>query len=413
MRVKTFGFCVVLASLAISLPGCSSLTSEMPSATQGSTAEDSLGHPSPAPVQAEFVYVANLGPASTHSGSISGYAIDRHSGKLVPVPGSPFPAEDGPSTIASDPHGDHVFVLEKTFSLPGEPCSHVKGVLLSENVHELSGTLSLADKITLDGSCPASLAVDPRGKFLYVGMETTDAVGLGKRMLGEIQVFAIQANGKLREIAGSPFQVAPPLQSLAMHPDGKLLYAATGDDRNGIVVFIRDPETGSLSLPITVASRPQSMLAIGPDDDFMIGDSPSVVDQVTLFRINEVSGDLTAQSPMAIVLPWGISVHPSGKFAAIAATRLSPGLPGEILIYRMDSSSSGMTQVPGPAASAGNGTFDVKFDAQGSFVYAVAENDNSIAGFSFNGSSGALTPVPGSPFQTGQSPIALTVVRPK
>ena len=336
--------------------------------------------------------------------------IDGQSGALTPISGSPFLVDDHPGAITAGPLGHHLFVLERKFSLGGQACTRVKGVLLSLAVHQ-NGALSLADRITLDGSCPAAAVTDGAGKYVYVAMSITGPVQPGQT-LGEMQAFAVLPGGKLKESPGSPFELAPPLQTVAMHPDGKLLFAGTADDRNGVLAIPRDSPTGVLGVPTTAATRPQSRLAIVPPDDLMIADTPSIVDQISVLKIDELTGKLALQFTPAAVLPWGMSLHPAGQFVAIATTRQSPGSPGAILLYRIDAATGSLTQLPG-AADAGKGSFDVKFDLSGRFVYATAMNDNAVSGFVFNQQSGVLEPMPGSPVAAGEFPVELTVLRRK
>lgn len=359
----------------------------------------------------EFVYVANLGSVSNPGGTISGFAVDQQTGKLAPVPGSPFPEGDSPIGITSDPDGRHVFVIDKRSPLGGPFCRHVQGILLSENI-EPSGRLRLAETITLDGMCPSGLAVDPDGKTLYVTEATEGSTGMLNG--SEIQAFAIQQNGTLKEIDGSPFAVPLGAGSLTIHPGGKLLYAVTGTDGEGIVVFDRDLETGRLGSARPVASRLESHMAIVPSGKLMIAVNGNIIDQITLFSIDPAAGGLTPQPPMASSLPWAVSVEPSGEFAALAvASPDFPGFPGKIEIFRIDESTSSMSQFPVFSSPAGKGTFDAKFDPQGKFVYSVATNDNTVMGFAFDRSAGSLVPVPDSAFKTGDAPIELTIARPK
>jgi 6-phosphogluconolactonase (cycloisomerase 2 family) len=357
----------------------------------------------------EFVYVANLGSASNPGGSISGFEVERKTGELKPVPGSPFPAGDGPFGMASDLSGDHVFVLENGFSQPDRSCEEFKGILLSENINHGSGALTLADKVTLAGFCPQSMVVSPDGKNLYVTMLVGGPNVPGECCLGEIQAFSIGQKGLLTEIAGSPFQVTPPLERLAMHPNGTFLYASAGDNRNGIVLFGRDPATGALAPSITAFAMPWENLAIVPSGKFLIGASFSIIDQVRVFAIDSSTAALTPQMPMAIWRPAALDVDPSGKFVAFTRVPDRPN-PADILVYRIDDTGT-LTQVPGPAPTIGMWPSEVKFDPEGKFVYAIASLDNSIAGFAFDQKSGALTPLTQSLFKTGDSPESLTIVR--
>src|SRR5690349_10542377 len=112
-----------------STPGGSSGSSGSTGGTGGSTGSGSSagsgssgngsgsGSSASAAVQS-FVFVANNGSEQHVGGSISGFRINPATGTLTPVPGSPFPAGDGPSAIGSDPLGHFVFVSEDQ-SAPG------------------------------------------------------------------------------------------------------------------------------------------------------------------------------------------------------------------------------------------------------------------------------------------------------
>ena len=406
--MKTLAPFLLLAFSTLIL-GCQGINPNSP-------AETPVAEP---PRAAEFVYAANLGTLSNPGGSISGFVVNQQSGELAPVPGSPFPAGDSPGGITSDPAGHHVFIIEGKFR-PADVCTEAKGILLSENIDAHSGRLLPADKVTLDGFCPQSMAVDPEGKTLYVSEETTDT--RGRQNGGEIQAFTIEQNGTLTEIPGSPLPIADGVGALAMHPGGKLLYVVTGMDEGGavlgpdqaILVFDRDQQTGALGPARPAAGGSQAHLAIAPSGRLMIAQNISPSNEVVLFTIDPASGALTPQITMSRSLPWAVAVDPLSEFIAVTvASPLTIPLHGEIQIFRIDDSSSSMTQVPGTPVAAGNGPNDVRFDLQGKLVYSVETNGNLIDGFMLDRSTGSLTPVPGSPFKAGDAPEELTIASPK
>lgn len=87
--------------------------------------------------------------------------------------------------------------------------------------------------------------------------------------------------------------------------------------------------------------------------------------------------------------------------------------PGGILAFTINSTSGALTSVPGspfPAIQNYSGNSSptaIAVDATGSFVYAVLSATNQVAAFAIASPSGVLTPVPGSPFATGNFPMAL------
>jgi len=57
----------------------------------------------------KFAYVANQG-----TNNVSAFRIDQQTGKLLPVPGSPFAAGTVPSGVAVDPSGQCVYVTNES-----------------------------------------------------------------------------------------------------------------------------------------------------------------------------------------------------------------------------------------------------------------------------------------------------------
>jgi len=51
----------------------------------------------------------------------------------------------------------------------------------------------------------------------------------------------------------------------------------------------------------------------------------------------------------------------------------------------------------------------VAVDSAGKFVFAVNDGSNNLSVYKINSTTGALTPVAGSPFATGNSPYALAI----
>ena len=49
------------------------------------------------------------------------------------------------------------------------------------------------------------------------------------------------------------------------------------------------------------------------------------------------------------------------------------------------------------------------FDPTGKFAYVTNENGMTVSAYTINATSGALTPVAGSPFGTGNGPSAVAV----
>lgn len=91
------------------------------------------------------------------------------------------------------------------------------------------------------------------------------------------------------------------------------------------------------------------------------------------------------------------------------------GVPtGTVHSYSVNSSSGALTEVPGSPFNAGLTPIQLAVDPSGRFVYVANSQSDDITAFSVDASTGTLTPLPGSPFPigtqpSGQQPIALAI----
>jgi DNA-binding beta-propeller fold protein YncE len=102
-----------------------------------------------------------------------------------------------------------------------------------------------------------------------------------------------------------------------------------------------------------------------------------------------------------------VAVDPSGKFAYVANDTDS------ISIYGIDSATGALSQVPGLAYTAPTVPVAVAVDPLGRFAFTANScgigicANGSVSANTINGNTGALTPVPGSPFYAGRTPVAV------
>jgi len=67
----------------------------------------------------------------------------------------------------------------------------------------------------------------------------------------------------------------------------------------------------------------------------------------------------------------------------------------------------------GPPLAVGHMPSELRFADDGKFIYSIIGNDGLLAGFSFDKSSGSVTPLSQSPFKIEDFPAAFTIVRPE
>jgi 6-phosphogluconolactonase (cycloisomerase 2 family) len=158
---------------------------------------------------------------------VYGYTIDFDTGALSPVAGSPFHALNSTRalSLAMDPRSKFLYV--------GDDSS---GITLF-GIDWASGHLALFGSWLPAPDYPWTMAVDPKGKFLYA----TDLYG------DEIFGYIIDAaTGALTGVLNSPFATGNSANDIAFDPEGKFMYVANSTASN-ISACAVDPATGVLT----------------------------------------------------------------------------------------------------------------------------------------------------------------------
>ena len=78
---------------------------------------------------------------------------------------------------------------------------------------------------------------------------------------------------------------------------------------------------------------------------------------------------------------------------------------GTIHVFSMNSSTGAVTEVPGSPFNAGLVPGQLVVDPTGRFVYVINDQSQDITGLSVDAATGALTELPGSPFPLGAAPV--------
>ncbi len=322
-----------------------------------------------------FVYavgICNLNDCG--SGSLGVFSVDSTTGLLTQVPGSPFAlAGQYPDSIITDPSGQFVYVASQC--LVGD-CS--QGSVAAFSVNATTGALTpvAGSPYSSGGVTALSVSADPNGKFLYVGNGCADSSCAG----GSIAVFSVNApTGALTPVSGSPFATATTVVSSASaDPAGRFVYAVTSCALNdcttrGVAVFSVDGSSGALK------STPGS--------------------------------PFSTQS----VFSSSMGVDPGGQFIYLP-NLCKPNYDcsgGTVTVLSVNGSTGALAQVAGsPFDSEGQDASSASPDPSGRYLYVANEcnpsasycNTGSVATFSVNAGTGALTPVPGSPFNAGNTP---------
>jgi 6-phosphogluconolactonase len=231
---------------------------------------------------------------------------------------------------------------------------------------------------------------------------------------GQIVTFAVDPGSGALTVPSSA-SVAGPAQTLGMAASGsQFLYASDSQNAQlygysinqstgALTAIAGSPfSTGSLSVPVGLGTSPGGNILYATD-----------VDRVDVFAINATTGVLTATAGSTFSGGEGLqlAISPAGKF--LFETDIEP--PYGTLAFTVASSGT-LTEIAGsPFAVPGetgqnSNPFGIVADASGKFVFMALSLTGQIAAWSVDQTTGALTPVPGSPFTSGSLPTFLLTV---
>jgi 6-phosphogluconolactonase len=292
-----------------------------------------------------FVYITN-----GLAGTVSGYAIDRSSGKLTAIAGLPLNvtprAGVGAEALAIHPSGNFIYVTDSGTNA-------VFAYAVDPEGGELTAVVSSPFPT---GTTPAAIAIDPAGKVVIVANQASN----------DLSTFTINSvTGALTGVAGSPFATVAPLPerppprpaptSVSITPSGKIAYVANNLDFT-VSAFSIDSATGVL------AEVPGSPFEVGGYDPVSVIADPS---GKCVYVLNAGSQNITAYSIDA----------PTGKLVAISSIR---------------------TRGQGTMIALSGGATAIAYTSK--FAYVANNYGNTISAYTINPATGVLTNVAGSPF---------------
>lgn len=256
--------------------------------------------------------------------AIQGFAIDRNSGALTPVPGNPAaPATTSVDSIISDPMGRFLYVGDRgTAQISVFQVDATTGAL----------TLSQNSPFATAGSTFSMLSVDGTGKYLYAA----DSQGI----LGFVYGFNIdQFSGELTPIPGSPFNLD--LFFVQADATGKFLFGI--DSTGNINVLPLQVGTGIPQPGTTLAptSHPYA-LAVHPNGNFVYSfalDNQIHPKAVEGFQVDG-TGNLTALTGSPFTTLPGLF---GGKFDQDGTGLFALNTGGGVQVFVVDPATGGLT----------------------------------------------------------------------
>ncbi len=336
----------------------------------------------------------------TTGNGVQGYALNPSTGATTPLAQGQVPSGEGfAQFVAADPSGTFLYVSAPSDNAHGNQIG--RDQLLGYRIDPSTGTLTAVQgsPITLTPNA-GPILVHPSGKFLYM------ARGAG------VAVYAIDSTtGALTAVPGSPFALWPNTDVLgafafAMDPAGKFLYvgldATSGAFHMDLMVAALDGATGK---PTPVPGAPfartsilfPSLMATDAQGQFLftgaLMSAPNLeVDAVATNGTLTQVGNPYATSQQV----YGIATDPKAPFVYVYSGLA--GVNSGLFAFHQDAGGA-LTPVAGSPFVPNLGLGGLVVDQAGKFLYGGSNAGPLV--FSIDPNTGALTPLPGNATATG------------
>jgi 6-phosphogluconolactonase len=129
----------------------------------------------------------------------------------------------------------------------------------------------------------------------------------------------------------------------------------------------------------------------------------TALNQISSFSFSAVGVPTSLGSQAGPNSSLGIVADASGKYLYVSD--FANGIDG----FAINSTSGGLTAVPGSPFLTGSSVGGIAVDPSTKFLYVALLNNSQVAGFTINSSTGALTPMLQSPFAAGNTPFQAVV----
>jgi 6-phosphogluconolactonase (cycloisomerase 2 family) len=355
--------------------------------------------------QGRFLYVLNSG-----DGSISGFSYELSSSSLVPMQGpgqaaATFPAGAGSSSLTGYPGSKTLYVTHKG-----------SNVIAAYAINQTTGALTEISGSPFNaGTSPQKLTLDATGRYAYV----TNAGS------NDVYAYTIDATtGALAQIANGHVATDSQPFELLLHRTGRFAYVANTGSAS-ISAYSVSSATGALTpLPgspfstggvpgdVTPYNGGRAPMVLHPNGKLLLVRSTSA-QTISVFTIDQGSGALSPAPGGTVMVGQGAvwqSLDPTGRFLFVANHGLTPG-PGSISVFSLDQSSGALTPVAGSPFPLSGGPDMISWDPSGKFLYAASDATDFVYAMAIDQTTGALTPLnSGAAVLTGEFPVVALAI---
>lgn len=347
------------------------------------------------------VSVASAAAANATTGDISGYTASASTGGLTPAAGSPFLGISGNSFLSADPAGRLLAALSVTGKNIG-----------SFTADSSTGIVNNLSSASLGTSVPGNLYVEATGQYIYVA-DTT---------VGQMSAFFSDPSGPSLAPAASPTLAEAGVQALVGDPGGNAVYGlANGTIYSAAIAPINGTASPGVTNTITGnwtagAIDPSGTYLVALDSttntiqSFSLAPMQSTVPDLSGGAVDGTATKIGTAVATGGTAPSTVTLDAFGRFVFVTDTAAKT-----IAVFTFNSSTGVLGATPAFTTPALAGTpGQVGVDSTGTYLYVAVQGATptsvgSVAAFSINGTTGALTAVTGSPFPANQATSGVAV----
>ena len=258
------------------------------------------------------------------------------------------PGGDDPQSIAVDPAGKFAYVMDGGAGGNG---GYVSMYTINSTTGALSsiGPPISSNGYGIDygsGVYAGSVTVDPLGKFAYV-TNSGDIWDYDDEADGTVAIYTVNASTGALTSTGTINGNCPGLclpASLVVDPFGRFAFVADGGGVN-VAMYTINSTTGALTSNGTVASGTDPIsVAVDPADKFAYvanWTGYNTEGSVSMYTIDATTGELTPTGTITTeAAPTSIAIHPSGKFAYVTNSGSN-----SVSMYSIDSATGALTLI--------------------------------------------------------------------
>jgi 6-phosphogluconolactonase len=277
-----------------------------------------------------------------------------------------------------------------------------------------NGALTQLGAAQSTGTSPFTIALSPIRNALFVDNITSET----------ISGYTINSDGTVTAGTGTAKTGTMPM-GMAIDPAGKFLFVANQGSSNISVFSISSaaltavPGSPFSTIPAgsTVPTGP-SAVAVSATGNFLYV-ANTFTNTVSGYSVSSTGGlTVLGGSPFAVGLaPSALATPPSGAFLYVANTATNNisafNICDKIVLSCSDvnNPNGNLTPVTGSPFSGGGSPVAIAIDPAFGFLYVLDRTSNQIASFAYGAGSGVLTALSATPtVSTGQAPASFVVV---